>query len=99
MILKAGQRLKSVACTTTVIVVKATADDLDIRCGGHPLVNASEQADEQPLDAAHSTGTVLGKRYEHAGLELLCTKPGQGSLSIGDEPLGLKDAKALPASD
>jgi hypothetical protein len=32
-------------------------------------------------------------------LEVLCTKPGDGSLSIGDTPLQVKEAKPLPASD
>jgi hypothetical protein len=46
-------------------------------------------------------GTLLGKRYvDDAGeLEVLCTKSGTGSLSIGDDPLRVKDAKPLPASD
>jgi len=46
-------------------------------------------------------GSALGKRYasESGELELLVTKAGSGSLSIGDKPLGLKDAKKLPSSD
>jgi hypothetical protein len=40
------------------------------------------------------------KRYTDAGgNEVLVTKPGAGSLSLGDVPLALKDAKPLPASD
>ncbi len=48
-----------------------------------------------------ASGTLLGKRYgdRGPGLELLCTKAGEGSLSLGDEPLPLKDAKPLPSSD
>ena len=43
----------------------------------------------------------MGKRYVDgdATLELLCTKPGSGSLSLGDELLVVKGAKPLPASD
>jgi hypothetical protein len=43
----------------------------------------------------------MGKRYEDAdlGLELLCTQPGEGALSIGDAPLLVKGAKPLPSSD
>ena len=49
---------------------------------------------------AHAGGTLLGKRYTDDGaLEVLCTKAGEGSLSIGDTPLVLKEAKPLPASD
>jgi hypothetical protein len=43
----------------------------------------------------------MGKRYiqDDIGLEILCTKPGKGSLSIGDTDLLTKDAKPLPSSD
>jgi hypothetical protein len=46
-------------------------------------------------------GTALGKRYvsEAGDLELLCTKPGEGSLGLGDALLTLKEAKPLPSSD
>jgi hypothetical protein len=46
-------------------------------------------------------GTLLGKRYadEAIGLEVLCTKAGQGSLSVGDTALAVKEAKPLPSSD
>ena len=45
--------------------------------------------------------TLLGKRYEDAGLgvEVLCTQGGAGSLTIGDAPLLVKGAKPLPSSD
>lgn len=53
------------------------------------------------LDTAASQGTALGKRYvSSAGdLELLCVKPGKGSLCVGGTPLALKEAKQLPSSD
>ena len=47
-------------------------------------------------------GTKLGKRYTlggNAALELLVTKPGKYGLSVDGEPLVLKEAKPLPASD
>jgi len=49
----------------------------------------------------HRRGTLLGKRYADGdtGLELLCTKAGEGSLSLGGTPLALKEAKPLPSSD
>ncbi len=42
-----------------------------------------------------------GKRYadEEVGIELLCTKAGQGSLWLNGVPMVLKQAKALPSSD
>ena len=46
-------------------------------------------------------GTLMGKRYVDAEetVEVLCTKPGDGSLGLGDTLLDLKEAKPLPASD
>ena len=43
----------------------------------------------------------MGKRYvtEDESLELLCTKPGAGSLAAGEAPLNVKGAKPLPSSD
>lgn len=103
MELKAGTRLRSAADTTEVIVVKAAAGaDVDLRCGGHPMVaQAADATDGLEPDAAFAEGTAVGKRYtDEAGeLEVLCTKAGAGSLSVGDQALQLKDAKPLPSSD
>ena len=54
-----------------------------------------------PRDAGDVGPTLLGKRYEAAGLgvEVLCTQGGAGSLTIGDAPLLVKGAKPLPSSD
>ena len=43
----------------------------------------------------------MGKRYVDAGgqYELLCVKPGKGSLAVDGVALATKDAKPLPASD
>ena len=100
--LKAGSRLKSVVCETEVIVVKAPGADVDVTCGGASMVDVAEDVarDGSPSpDAAE--GTALGKRYvnEDETLEILCTKPGKGSLGVGIALLSLKESKALPASD
>ena len=100
--LKAGTRLKSAVCATEVIVTAAPADDLDVRCGGAPMIAPTEQPPAgAELDAGAAGGTVLGKRYvnEAGNLEVLCTKPGKGSLALGGTPLTLKEAKPLPSSD
>jgi hypothetical protein len=101
MQLKPGLRLQSVACDTQVIVVRGSGE-VDVRCGGAPMVAADANGVErQPLDPAFAAGTLMGKRYADAdaGIELLCTKPGEGSLSIGDVVVPTKDAKPLPSSD
>jgi hypothetical protein len=100
--LKPGARLRSTVCSTEVVAVRAPADDIDVRCGGAPLVALDEAGEPSGTPEADlSGGTQVGKRYTDEGgtLELLCTKAGAGSLSIGDQPLGLKEAKPLPASD
>ena len=46
-------------------------------------------------------GCQVGKRYVNAdqSLEVLCIKPGQGTLAAGGEALAIKEAKKLPSSD
>ena len=101
MDLKPGTRLRSQACATEVIVVRPPEQAVDVCCGGAPMVPVGDPAEERPLDAAHRDGTLLGKRYadNDTGIELLCTKAGEGSLSLGGAPLPVKDAKPLPSSD
>jgi hypothetical protein len=101
MELRPGSRLKSTVCDTEVIAVKASGDH-DVTCGGAAMAAATADVGEKgtPSEAAAS-GTQMGKRYvnEDESLELLCTKPGAGSLGIGDAPLTIKESKPLPASD
>lgn len=54
-----------------------------------------------PIDAAFTGGTQIGKRYSdsESGLEVLCTKTGEGLLSIGDRVLRPTQSKPLPSSD
>jgi hypothetical protein len=101
MKVKAGTRLKSAACKTQVIVVRAPTDDVDLRCGGHAMLEMAADAPLAELTDPHKTGTLLGKRYadDDAGIEVLCTTPGEGSLGLGDTPLPEKGAKLLPSSD
>ena len=102
MELKPGTRLKSTVSTTEVVVVKAPSTEVDLRCGGQPMIPVDADAEvDGAADPAHSSGALLGKRYADpdSGLELLCTKAGEASLSLGDAPLPQKDAKQLPSSD
>ena len=102
MEMKPGLRLASTVCGTEIIVVKAPAGSVDLRCGGQSMVAKGDALRRRgAIDPAHGEGTQIGKRYadEDVGIEVLCTKAGEGSLSIGDERLHLKDAKPLPSSD
>jgi hypothetical protein len=99
--IKNGTRLQSQVCDTQVIVVRS-ADSLDdLRAGGAPMVPiGTETAGDATLDPAFSDGNAMGKRYvDETGAEVLVTKAGAGTLSIGATALALKEAKPLPASD
>lgn len=100
--LKPGTRLKSAVCDTEVMVIAVPADGAEVTCGGAPMTAPDEEAPAgATLDAAAAEGTLLGKRYvnEAGDLELLCVKPGKGSLAAGGKALAVKGAKPLPASD
>ena len=99
--IKNGTRLQSQVCDTQVIVVRS-ADSLDdLRAGGVPMVALdAEKAADATMDPAFSEGNVMGKRYvDENGAEVLVTKAGAGTLSVGSTALNLKEAKPLPASD
>ena len=102
MKLSPGTRLRSVTDTTEVVVVRAGAGGVDLCCGGTAMAPQGTDAPSVgPPAAGFDAGTLVGKRYEdtEVGLEVLCTKPGPGSLSIGARAMTQKDAKPLPSSD
>ena len=101
--IKNGTRLQSQVCDTQVIVVRS-ADSLDdLRAGGAPMVPIGDRERRGPFRARPgrlSDGNVMGKRYvDDGGAEVLVTKAGKGTLSVGTTPLTIKEAKPLPASD
>lgn len=98
---KAGSRLYCAASTSEFIVVRAAGEHAAITIGGHPAVQGAHPDELLATVPGHDSGAELGKRYVDAGgsFELLCTKPGAGIPAIEGELLGLKAAKALPASD
>jgi hypothetical protein len=100
--LKAGLRLRSAVCTAEVMVIRVPAGEYDLRCGGAPMLGAGESAvDAVVIDPSQAGGARVGKRYVDAQerLELLCTKSGNGSLTLNGAALLLKQAQALPSSD
>jgi hypothetical protein len=99
--LRPGDRIRSAVCETELVVVKAPSGAVELRCGGAAVLGPD---DEVPagvvLDPAHAAGSLIGKRYsDGAELEVLCSKGGDGSLSVGDVALEIKGAKPLPSSD
>jgi hypothetical protein len=96
--MKPGTKLKSQVCDTEVMVIRAGAGSIE--CGGTAMAEGKPDA-PGALNAEHSGGSLIGKRYVDAGaaFELLCVKPGKGSLSVDGVALATNDAKPLPASD
>ena len=99
--LKAGTRMRSAVCKTEVMVIAAPADEIAVSCGGAPMIDAKEEPAGGDVDPAFAEGTLLGKRYvnEAGNLELLCVKPGDGSLAVDGTALVLKESKPLPSTD
>ena len=99
--IKNGTRLQSQVCDTQVIVVRSSDSLDDLRAGGAPMVPIGEDvAADLTLDESLSDGNLMGKRYvDDSGAEVLVTKAGKGTLSVGSTPLTIKEAKPLPASD
>jgi hypothetical protein len=96
--MKPGIRLKSAVCDTEVMVIRAA--EVTVECGGSPMAEQAP-ATRAAINPAFAEGTRIGKRYVDAEgkLELLCVKPGKGSLSVAGVALVTKDAKPLPSSD
>jgi len=99
--IKNGTRLQSQVCQTQVIVVRSSERLDDLRAGGAPMVPLNtESVAVATADPALMGGNIVGKRYvDESGAEVLVTKGGQGTLTVGDAALNLKEAKPLPASD
>jgi hypothetical protein len=98
---RVGQMLASTVDTTAVIVVRCPDGDLEITCGGAAMAEGNVPGPTGTPDPDLMGGALLGKRYadEDLGVELLCTKPGPGTLAVNGVPLPVKSAKPLPASD
>ncbi len=101
-VLKPGARLKSAVSETQIMVLRTSGLAIDVRCGGHPMLGMSEAVPEGlVLDAAFAEPCLTGKRYvdEAETMEFLCTKGGDGALSVDGARLLVKQAKQLPSSD
>ncbi|MEU6562474.1 hypothetical protein [Nocardia nova] len=98
--IKNGTRLESQVCETQVIVVKSSEALDELRCGGHDMVPIGTAGARTAPDPEFAAGALLGKRYVHdSGAELLVTRSGAGTLSVGETALAHKQAAQLPASD
>ena len=97
-----GSRWKSAVCDTEVVVVKPPKSEAELQCGGASMLahNAAKPADAS-CTSGQDGGSLLGKRYgdDAAGLEVLCTKAGQGTLSVDGRALVTRQTVQLPSSD
>ncbi|MCS6948487.1 MAG: hypothetical protein NZM12_12815 [Steroidobacteraceae bacterium] len=87
-------------CTTEVVVLKAPAVDGELCCGEVPMLDfKAERA--ATIRATGTATTLLGKRYgdDISGLELLCTRGGDGALTFDGRALVVRAVKPLPSSD
>lgn len=98
--LKPGARFRSTVCATECVVVRGNSE-IDLRCGGSPMVPIDDPTTTGAPVAPFDQGNLMGKRYtdEEDSVEVLCTKGGEGSLSIGEALMVVKGAKPLPSSD
>jgi hypothetical protein len=101
-LIKPGLRLKSAVCSTEVMVIRAPAGEALIACGGAEMLGGGDAAAAGlALERQWAQGSLIGKRYvdPEDRYELLCTKAGEGALSLNGVALEVKQAKALPSSD
>ena len=102
MDLKPGSRWRSAVCDVEVVVVRPPKTAATLECGGYPMVpHAQPRPEGKTIAEDFAEGSQAGKRFadEETGMEVLCTKAGAGTLTIGGRPIGAKEAKKLPASD
>ena len=99
--IKPGSRWKSRVCDAEVAVIRAPKIDGVPQCGGVDMVLRGTAAEQAPVVAGFESGCETGKRYraDAAGLEVLCTAAGKGTLGFAGAALKLVETKKLPASD
>ena len=85
----------SLAALGGVLIMREAINKQSVMWRGGVEMIAPTATGSGQLDAAQSGGTLIGKRYVDAAesIELLCTKAGAGSLSIGPEVLTIRNAK------
>jgi crotonobetainyl-CoA:carnitine CoA-transferase CaiB-like acyl-CoA transferase len=98
-----GLHLRSTTCSTRLVVVSAPRSDVQLSCGGAPMLEVAldKDGDEAtPPDPEFAAGTLMGKHYhdETTGLVVLVTRAGRGSLSIDDRRLTAIQGQAPPSS-
>jgi len=101
MEIKAGSKFACPDCTAELVVVKPPTAPIALTCGGVAVVEATADRPGGGHTDAAGDGTLVGKRYadEESGIEVLCAKPGPGTLAADGREMPIKGAKPLPSSD
>jgi len=101
MDIKAGSRLACPECSVELVVVRPPSSPVALTCGGVEVVDAAADRPGGGHADASGDGTLVGKRYadEDSGIEVLCAKPGPGTLAADGREVPIKGAKPLPSSD
>ena len=98
-VFKPGVKLSSTVCKTQIMALRVPASEIEIMCGGMPM----QVGDPENLSKASGEmgGMLVGKRYvdESETMEFLCTRGGEGTVSVNGMALNIKQAKQLPSSD
>ena len=77
--LKTGARLKSAVCDGEIMVVAAPSGDVDLTCGGEPMIDASSgESAGGDIHPDHAVGIAMGKRYINAVSYTHLTLPTSG---------------------
>ena len=92
-----GKRYVCATCGAEVIVTRGGDEVLYCDHGGGQGRAEAEDLDERE----GSVAIQLGRRYvdEQSGIQVLCTKAGEGSLFIGEREMEVQQPRALPSSD
>jgi len=98
-IYKPGIKLSSRVCKTQIMILRIPAVEMEIFCGGLPMV-LGDPAEFEELQGENN-GTLVGKRYtdETETMEFLCTRGGEGTIAVSGHKIDIKSAKKLPSSD
>lgn len=101
MTLRPGSRWRSVVCEAEAVVVRPPLSTGVPQCGGHDMVPLGEAVEFRAVVPGFAAGCLLGKRYrdEPDGIELLCTKAGEGTLGFDGVPLAVVGTRQLPSTD
>jgi hypothetical protein len=94
-----GSRWRSKGGGVELVVVQPPSAEVGLECDGELREFLDSSTPPSPPTSPASAPDI--KRYVNQtySIEVLCTKPGTGPLSVSEEPMVLKDAEPLPSSD